>query len=217
MHSFLIFRAEHDRSMADTEKTHLLASPVVALNATEPARHPGRGMAVAAMVCSIIGVFCFPFILPIIGIALGASALASFRRGPRPDNATRGMAIAGVTIGSFALLAQIAVIVVLVNVVWFPPHPGPPAPPACPTSCGAVADAFCAARHSSVSSCHSDTTFGVTTTTCNDGCLVIGYDSGACTPVCVQTIALVMTKAYFPTPGTAKTRPKLTTSKLRLA
>ncbi len=57
----------------------------------------GRGLAIASMVCGILGMFCLPLIGSITALILGIIVLAKKKAG-------QGMAIAGVVLGGVGLL-----------------------------------------------------------------------------------------------------------------
>lgn len=57
----------------------------------KPPREPGNGLAIAGMVCGIVSLFCYGFILGILGIVFGAVAKSKGNKG--------GMATAGIVCG----------------------------------------------------------------------------------------------------------------------
>lgn len=65
------------------------------------------GLAIAALVCAIVG-FCVP-LAGLVGIVLGAIALAKTSRDPQ-TNGGKGMALAGVIVGVVALLLNLVMI-----------------------------------------------------------------------------------------------------------
>lgn len=67
-------------------------------------------MAIASLVCSLVGVFCG--LTAILGIIFGGIALSQTKHNARPG---RGMAIAGLVIGIFISLSWIAVMMILVS------------------------------------------------------------------------------------------------------
>ena len=64
-------------------------------------------MAIASLVCSLVGVplyfFCFGFALSIIGIVLGIVALNQVNK---TNQTGKGMSIAGIVVGGVGLLAM---------------------------------------------------------------------------------------------------------------
>ncbi|MFJ5678436.1 DUF4190 domain-containing protein [Streptomyces sp. NPDC093097] len=87
-----------------------------------PAQHPGyaapaelpNGQAVASMVLGILGLLIIPIVLPIIALCLGISAR---RKADRGEAGGRGMAIAGIVLGSVG--CALAVLAIVVAVVQF--------------------------------------------------------------------------------------------------
>ena len=59
----------------------------------------GKGFAIAGMVCGIISLFCFPYILGALGIVFGAVAKSKGYKG--------GMAIAGIICGILGIILGI--------------------------------------------------------------------------------------------------------------
>lgn len=62
----------------------------------------GKGFAIAGMVCGIISLFCFGFILGILGVVFGSIAKSKGYKG--------GMATAGVVCGAIGIVGAILVI-----------------------------------------------------------------------------------------------------------
>lgn len=73
-----------------------------------------KGMATAALVCSIVGILVAPPILGTIAIILGAIARRNMRTSNNPDG--QGMATAGIIIGAIETAITVAVIVVAIIV-----------------------------------------------------------------------------------------------------
>ena len=59
------------------------------------AAQPGKGLAIAGMVCGIVSFFCFGFILGLLAIIFGAVA--------KSKGYTGGMATSGIVLGCIAL------------------------------------------------------------------------------------------------------------------
>lgn len=78
---------------------------------TSTARRSGtNGLAVAGMVCGIVGIFFFNFVLGPLGIIFGAVGL---RRAPAKGG--RGMAVAGIVCGAVAVVLWVILLVVAAN------------------------------------------------------------------------------------------------------
>lgn len=73
--------------------------------------HDGTdGLAVASLVCSIVGIFFLQIILPILGIVFGAVA-----RGRNPKDSTNGkLALAGLIVGIIVLVLSILAVIAIV-------------------------------------------------------------------------------------------------------
>ena len=71
------------------------------------------GTAVAAMVCSIVGVFVCGVVLGILGICLGASGLNHIKNFPNEKG--RGMAITGIVLGAIDVVLAIFSAIILVG------------------------------------------------------------------------------------------------------
>lgn len=76
-----------------------------------PQAPQGNGMAVAGLVCGIIGLLIFWFILGPLAIIFGGIGLSRANKGA-PH---RGMAIAGVVLGIIAVIGYLILVAVLIN------------------------------------------------------------------------------------------------------
>lgn len=93
-----------------------------------PAR-PTNGVAVAAMICGIVGLlfspaiiaFLVPIIIPIAAVVLGHIAISQLKR--TPGTGGKGMALTGLILGyiplAFSLLGLIVIIIVTVSIGAF--------------------------------------------------------------------------------------------------
>lgn len=77
-------------------------------NYAAPTVRRSNGMAVAALVCAIIGIFIFEVILGILALIFGVIGLNRASAGA----SGRGLAIAGIVIGAIDVLIFIVVIAV---------------------------------------------------------------------------------------------------------
>ena len=66
-----------------------------------PTKQPGKGMAIAGMVCGIVSFLCFPYILGVLGIIFGAVAK---NKGYRGAMATAGIACGAVGLALWLLM-----------------------------------------------------------------------------------------------------------------
>jgi hypothetical protein len=84
-------------------------SPYPPAYRTQPATN---GMAIGSLVSSLVGIpsffYCLPFVGPIIGIVLGIVALNQISKRHQKG---KGMAIAGIAIGSLTLIGILILIV----------------------------------------------------------------------------------------------------------
>lgn len=86
------------------------SEPSSVSNAATRAHDGTDGLAVASLVCSIVGIFFFQIILPILGIIFGAVA-----RSRNPKDSTNGkLALAGLIIGIIVLVLSVLVVVILI-------------------------------------------------------------------------------------------------------
>jgi hypothetical protein len=74
-------------------------------------QQPGNGLAIASLVCGIIGLLIFWIVLSPLAIIFGGIGLAKANRGAK----YRGQAIAGLVLGIVAILGYIILIAVVVN------------------------------------------------------------------------------------------------------
>lgn len=72
-----------------------------------PAKNPGKGLGVAAMVLGIIGQLLFPLILGILALILGAIGLSKSKN----VGMKNGMAVAGIVLGIIAIAFKILMII----------------------------------------------------------------------------------------------------------
>jgi len=79
------------------------------MSATYPQTRAGNGLATAALVCGIVGIFVFEVVLGPLAIIFGAVALGRANRGA----AGRGQAIAGLILG----IVDVALFVLLLALV----------------------------------------------------------------------------------------------------
>ena len=80
-------------------RTNIMPNPQPVVT---PAPQGGKGLSIAAMVCGIVGMFLFGFVLGILATVFGAIALAKHKPG-------RGMAITGMVLGIVALVGNILI------------------------------------------------------------------------------------------------------------
>lgn len=78
---------------------------------TTPAKTNSNGLAIAGLVCGIVGVFLFNVILGPLAVIFGATGLRNSRRGARHH----GMALAGVILGVFDIILFVVMIVAASN------------------------------------------------------------------------------------------------------
>lgn len=76
-----------------------------------PQPRPGNGLAIASLVCGIIGLLILWFILSPLAIIFGGVGLSKANKGA----SGRGQAIAGLVLGVIGLLGYIILIAVVVN------------------------------------------------------------------------------------------------------
>lgn len=69
----------------------------------EPQKEEGKGLAIAGMVCGIISLFCFAFILGTLGIVFGCVAKSKGYKG--------GMATAGIVCGAIGIVAWLLMLI----------------------------------------------------------------------------------------------------------
>lgn len=77
--------------------------PVYTPPTIEPQKENGKGFAIAGMVCGIISLFCFAFILGTLGIVFGCVAKSKGYKG--------GMATAGIVCGVIGIIAWLVMLV----------------------------------------------------------------------------------------------------------
>ena len=80
-----------------------LSAPVVGGYAPVPAKVPGKGLAIASMVCGIVSFFCFGIVLGLLAVIFGGVAKSKGYRG--------GMATAGIVLGVIGLACYVIVLV----------------------------------------------------------------------------------------------------------
>lgn len=76
---------------------------------TQPAPQPGKGLAIAALVCGIVSFFCFAVILGPLGIIFGAVA--------KSKGCRSGMATAGIVCGAIGVALWLILMVAGVSFV----------------------------------------------------------------------------------------------------
>jgi hypothetical protein len=76
-----------------------------------PAPQPGNGIAIAAMVCALVGLLFFGVVLGPLGVIFGSIGLGRAKRGA----SGRGMAITGIVVGIIDVLAFVVLLAVLTN------------------------------------------------------------------------------------------------------
>lgn len=69
----------------------------------QPEKEPGKGLAIASMVCGIVSFLCFPLITGILGIIFGAVA--------KSKGCRSGMATAGIICGAIGIALWIIMLV----------------------------------------------------------------------------------------------------------
>ncbi len=69
----------------------------------QPVQEPGKGLAIAGMVCGIVSFLCFPLITGILGIIFGAVA--------KSKGCRSGMATAGIICGAIGIALWILMLV----------------------------------------------------------------------------------------------------------
>lgn len=81
-------------------------------NQTQPQPVKGKtvGTAIGALVCGIIGLLILPIPMGIVALSLGLSALNHLKS--FPNDGGKGMAIAGVVIGSFNIIYGVLALVI---------------------------------------------------------------------------------------------------------
>ncbi|MBE7011925.1 MAG: DUF4190 domain-containing protein [Ruminococcaceae bacterium] len=67
------------------------------------ASQPGKGLAIASMVCGIVSFFCFGFILGLLAVIFGGVAKSKGYRG--------GMATAGIVLGVIGLAFYVIMLI----------------------------------------------------------------------------------------------------------
>lgn len=81
---------------------------------TRPALPPKTGMAIAALVCGIVGLFCLP--VGVVGLILGIIALV--RAHNRPERyGGNGMAIAGITTGALSMVLSLLMFPLMIAIM----------------------------------------------------------------------------------------------------
>jgi len=76
-----------------------------------PAAQPGKGLAIAGLVCGIVSFFCFGIVLSILAIIFGGVAKSKGFRG--------GMATAAIVLGVIALVLTVILLFVMDNALFF--------------------------------------------------------------------------------------------------
>jgi len=89
--------------------TQYQAMPGQTGDTTQP--KSGNGLAVASLVCGIIGIFIFSVILGPLALIFGIIGLQRANRGAKG----RGMAIAGIVLGAIATVLGILTIIALIH------------------------------------------------------------------------------------------------------
>jgi Na+/melibiose symporter-like transporter len=87
---------------------------------TTPAKTSSNGLAIAGMVCGIVGIFLFSVILGPLAVIFGGAGLRNARRGARHH----GMALAAVILGVFDIVLFIVMVAVVSNTGGFSWHVG---------------------------------------------------------------------------------------------
>lgn len=75
-----------------------------------PAASPTNGLAIAALVCGVLSLTCFPP-LGLVAIGLGVAALS---RAKKMNGSGRGLAIGGIVTGVLGTIATIAIVILLI-------------------------------------------------------------------------------------------------------
>jgi len=71
----------------------------------------GNGLAIAALVCGLVGLFAFPVVLGPLALIFGLVALNKAKRGA----GHRGLAIAGVVLGVIDIVVFLILVVAVAN------------------------------------------------------------------------------------------------------
>ena len=75
----------------------------VAMYAQVPAKVPGKGLAIASLVCGIVSFFCFGVILGLLAVIFGGVAKSKGYKG--------GMATAGIVLGVIGLALYVVMLI----------------------------------------------------------------------------------------------------------
>ena len=78
---------------------------------TSGTRHVGNGLAIAGLVCGLVGLLVFPIILGPLALIFGFVALSRAKRGA----GHRGMAIAAVVLGAADLVLMVILAIAINN------------------------------------------------------------------------------------------------------
>jgi hypothetical protein len=87
------------------------AAPPPSYGYPQPQQQPGNGFAIASLVCGIIGLIIFGIILGPLAVIFGGVGLSRANRGA----SGKGLAIAGLVMGTIATIAAIVLIAVLTS------------------------------------------------------------------------------------------------------
>lgn len=103
-------------SNCGTALTPTAAAPTPAYGApaptpVAPVAEPGKGLAIASLVCGIVSFFCFGFILGILAVIFGGVA--------KSKGFTGGMATAGIVLGIIGLATYVILIISCGSIIPF--------------------------------------------------------------------------------------------------